>query len=49
MTTLLRERHRILPGADNDFTIRNLTEVFAAQDTSAQVMSILLGPSHLSP
>ena len=40
---LLRERHRILPGLDDDFTIRNLTEVFAAQETSAQVMSILLG------
>jgi putative ABC transport system permease protein len=40
---LLRERHRILPGLEDDFTIRNLTEVFAAQETSAQVMSILLG------
>ena len=43
MEALLRERHRILPGLDNDFTIRNLTEVFAAQETSAQVMSVLLG------
>jgi putative ABC transport system permease protein len=43
MTALLRERHRILPGQDDDFTIRNLTEVFEAQETSAQVMSILLG------
>ena len=40
---LLRERHRILPGLDDDFTIRNLKEVFEAQETSAQVMSILLG------
>jgi putative ABC transport system permease protein len=40
---LLRERHRILPGLDDDFTIRNLTEVFEAQESSAQVMSILLG------
>jgi putative ABC transport system permease protein len=40
---LLRERHRILPGLDDDFTIRNLTEVFAAQETSARVMAILLG------
>src|SRR5271165_3077840 len=39
---LLRERHRILAGMDDDFTIRNLAEVFAAQETSAQVMSILL-------
>jgi putative ABC transport system permease protein len=43
MEALLRERHRILPGLDDDFSIRNLTEVFAAQETSAQVMSILLG------
>ena len=43
MEALLRERHRILPGLDDDFTIRNLTEVFAAQETSAQVMAILLG------
>jgi putative ABC transport system permease protein len=40
---LLRERHKIEPGADDDFTIRNLTEVFQAQETSARVMSILLG------
>jgi putative ABC transport system permease protein len=43
MEALLRERHRILPGLEDDFTIRNLTEVFQAQETSAQVMSILLG------
>ncbi|MCX6621574.1 MAG: ABC transporter permease [Acidobacteria bacterium] len=43
MTALLRERHRTLPGLEDDFTVRNLTEVFAAQETSAQVMSILLG------
>jgi putative ABC transport system permease protein len=40
---LLRERHKIDPGGEDDFTIRNLTEVFQAQETSAQVMSILLG------
>jgi putative ABC transport system permease protein len=43
VTALLRERHSILPGLDDDFTVRNLEEVFAAQETSAQVMSILLG------
>ena len=43
METLLRERHRTQPGQDDDFSIRNLTEVFAAQETSARVMSILLG------
>ena len=41
--TLLRERHKIQPEADEDFTVKNLTEVFQAQESSAQVMSILLG------
>jgi putative ABC transport system permease protein len=40
---LLRQRHHIQPGQDDDFTVRNLTEVFAAQESSARVMSILLG------
>jgi putative ABC transport system permease protein len=43
MEALLRERHRILEDQEDDFTVRNLTEVFAAQESSAQVMSILLG------
>jgi putative ABC transport system permease protein len=43
MTVLLRQRHRLQPGQENDFNIRNLSEVFAAQEASAQVMSILLG------
>jgi putative ABC transport system permease protein len=43
MTALLRERHHIQAGQEDDFTVRNLTEVFAAQETSAQVMGILLG------
>jgi len=42
MTELLRERHRSC-GPGGRLTVRNLTEVFAAQETSAQVMSILLG------
>ena len=33
MEALLRERHRILPGLEDDFTIRNLSEVFQAQET----------------
>ena len=43
MEELLRERHHIQPGNEDDFTVRNLTEVFAAQETSSRVMSILLG------
>ena len=40
---LLRQRHRIQPGQEDDFTVRNLSDVFAAQESSAHVMSILLG------
>ena len=43
MAGLLRQRHRIQPGQDEDFTVRNLSDVFAAQESSARVMSILLG------
>ena len=42
MAALLRQRHRIQPTQDDDFTIRNMEEVFKAQESSAQVMSILL-------
>ena len=40
--TLLRQRHRLQLNADDDFNVRNMEEVFAAQESSAQVMSILL-------
>ncbi len=43
LEALLRQRHRMQPGQDDDFTVRNLSEVFAAQESSARVMSILLG------
>jgi len=39
---LLRQRHRLQPNADDDFNVRNMEEVFAAQESSAEVMSILL-------
>ena len=42
MTSLLRQRHHIQANQDDDFTIRNMEEVFKAQENSAQVMSILL-------
>ena len=43
INALLRQRHRIPPNGDNDFTIRNLTEVMASAEESANVMSLLLG------
>jgi len=42
MKSLLRQRHRLQANEDDDFTIRNMEEVFRAQETSAWVMSILL-------
>ncbi len=43
VSALLRQRHRLQPGQENDFTVRNTTEVFAAQEESARVMAVLLG------
>jgi putative ABC transport system permease protein len=40
---LLRQRHRIPQNEDNDFTVRNITEVMAVAEESADVMSLLLG------
>ncbi|HEV2690488.1 MAG TPA: ABC transporter permease [Bryobacteraceae bacterium] len=42
MTSVLRQRHHLQQNQDNDFTVRNLEEVFKAQETSSHVMSILL-------
>jgi putative ABC transport system permease protein len=42
VSTLLRERHRIAPGADDDFNIRNLAEVASAQQEGADTLSSLL-------
>lgn len=43
ITDLLRQRHRIQPSQENDFTVRNLTEVMSSAEQSANVMSLLLG------
>jgi putative ABC transport system permease protein len=42
MSGLLRQRHHLQANEDDDFTIRNMEEVFKAQESSAHVMSILL-------
>ncbi len=39
---LLRQRHRLQPGQEDDFNIRVLAEMFAAQEESARVMTMLL-------
>jgi putative ABC transport system permease protein len=40
---LLRQRHRLQPNQENDFSVRNLTEVASSAEESAKVMSLLLG------
>jgi putative ABC transport system permease protein len=40
--SLLRQRHHLLPNEDDDFSMRNLEEIFKAQATSSRVMSLML-------
>src|ERR1041385_5527676 len=42
ITALLRDRHRIRPGQDDDFTVRNLADVAQLADQSSRVMTMLL-------
>jgi putative ABC transport system permease protein len=43
INAVLRQRHRIQPTQDNDFTVRNLTEIMSTAQETASVMSLLLG------
>ncbi|HEY7321946.1 MAG TPA: ABC transporter permease [Candidatus Binatia bacterium] len=43
ITSLLRQRHKIQPGRDDDFMIRNLSDIAEAASNSATVMAVLLG------
>jgi putative ABC transport system permease protein len=43
LEVLLRQRHHVQQNQEDDFTARNLSEVFDAQESSARVMSLLLG------
>jgi len=40
---LLRQRHRILPGQEDDFRVRNMTEIASAAESSSRIMTLLLG------
>ena len=42
ITSLLRDRHRIRQGQDDDFTVRNLADVAELADQSSKVMTLLL-------
>ncbi len=39
---LLRDRHRLQPGADDDFSIRNLAEIASAQQEGTNTLTTLL-------
>ena len=39
---LLRQRHRLQPGQDDDFSVRNMSEVLQTQEESSRVMAMLL-------
>jgi putative ABC transport system permease protein len=43
VTDLLRQRHRIGRGQDDDFSVRNLSEMLAVAEASTRIMSLLLG------
>lgn len=40
---ILRQRHRIGPGKEDDFSVRNLSDLMAAREESARTMTMLLG------
>jgi putative ABC transport system permease protein len=42
ITALLRDRHRIRPGADDDFFVRNLADMADVADEAGRVMTLLL-------
>jgi putative ABC transport system permease protein len=42
-TRLLRQRHRIQPGAEDDFSVRNISQMVATRTQTTRLMSLLLG------
>ncbi len=42
ITELLRQRHKLAPNQENDFFVRNLTDVAEAADNTNRIMTILL-------
>lgn len=39
---LLRQRHRLQPGQEDDFTVRNLADIAATREASARTLALLL-------
>jgi len=42
ITSLLRDRHRLAIGIDDDFSVRNLSEIAAAQEQGTAILTTLL-------
>lgn len=42
MRDLLRQRHKLAPNQEDDFFLRNLSEVLAAQEASSKILALLL-------
>ncbi len=40
---LLRQRHKLQPGEDDDFSVRNIAQVVATRTQTTRLMSLLLG------
>jgi putative ABC transport system permease protein len=40
--TLLRQRHHLQPGQDDNFTLRNLSDLFESQEAASRALSLLL-------
>ena len=43
IATMLRERHNLRPGQEDDFNVRNLTDIAEAAQATTRVMTMLLG------
>ena len=41
-TEILARRHRIRPGTDNDFSVRNLSQIAETAESSSRIMALLL-------
>ncbi len=41
-TAMLRQRHHLMPAEEDDFSMRAMQEIFAAQEASSRIMSIML-------
>jgi putative ABC transport system permease protein len=43
INALLRQRHRIAPGGEDDFAVRNIAEIVSTRTQTTRLMSLLLG------